>query len=108
MKGWIEAIDEISERNREIDNKLSPNKTEVRYITDFAKAILENANHIEVASSLAHEETIDFEDAQEIIDYQKEQINRCIERLQNYLGTTMRIRKMQKNKNRPYKHNKAF
>lgn len=49
---------------REIDNKLQPNRNQVRNIKECVKSILDRVNTIEVISNLAHEEIISFEIAQ--------------------------------------------
>lgn len=84
---WMRAISDMGKKEREISNILSPNKGEIRYIVDYAKSILEKAINIEMASSLGHEKVIDFEKSQQIIDWQKEQLERDIKYLQLMLSS---------------------
>jgi len=86
IERWSKGLDEMFERQREIDRKLSPSKSEINYVTSFARAIMEKANYIQFTSALAHEKVIEFEKAQQIIDWQKEQIKQDIRHLQCYLG----------------------
>lgn len=82
---WMDTINKMGERQREIDNKLSPNKLEIRYIVDYARAIAEKATRIEMASGLAHEKVLTFEMAQQIIDVQNEQLLKNIKHLKGLL-----------------------
>lgn len=85
MKEWIDTIGEIGERRRKENNKLTPSKGQIRYLVDYAKIFLEKANYIEFIFMLAHEEVISFEKAQEMIDWQREQIKMSLESFQYYL-----------------------
>lgn len=82
---WSNVINDSFERQREIDQKLSPSKSEIRYLVDYARVILEKATRIETVSALAHENVITFEKAQSVIDWQKQQLERDIKHLQMYL-----------------------
>jgi hypothetical protein len=86
FQDWSKVITEMGERDKEIDNMLTPSKGEIRYIIDNARSILEKATHIEMACLLAHEKVITFEQAQKIMDWQKEQLQRDIKHIQMYLN----------------------
>ncbi|KEK23923.1 hypothetical protein [Bacillus gaemokensis] len=79
-------IDDMLAKQREIDEKLSPSKYEMRYITDYARVIYDKAQLVNNASEMAHQGLIDFELAQKIMDTQKENIKSDIKYLQIYLG----------------------
>ncbi|WCK57426.1 hypothetical protein PP175_25500 (plasmid) [Aneurinibacillus sp. Ricciae_BoGa-3] len=83
---WNDAIRETGKKQQEIDNLLSPSKGQIPYIKDYAKALLENATHIDMASALAHEKVISFEQAQQIINFQKQEMIRKMEYLKQYLS----------------------
>lgn len=86
IEKWSKGIDAMFERQKEIDNKLSPSKGEMQYVMGFARAIAEKANYIQFTSAMAHEGIIAFEEAQKIIDWQKEQLKQDMKYLQRYLG----------------------
>jgi len=78
---WSKVITENWDRQREIDNTLSPTKGEIRYIVDYAKSILEKATRIDTVSNLAHEDVLSFEKGQQIIDWQVKQLIKDIKHL---------------------------
>lgn len=86
VEKWIDGIDRMFERQREIDQKLSPSRGEINYIKSYAHSILEKVSYIEFISALAHEGVIDFDMAQKIMDWQKQQIKKDVEYFKGYLG----------------------
>lgn len=86
MSDWMEAISEISQRNRDTINKLSPNKMQVNTIKSYTRAVNDRVNYIDCISLLRHEGIIDFETAQKLIDVQKDWLKQDIEYLKQYLG----------------------
>ncbi|MGH0945047.1 hypothetical protein ACQVTS_28515 [Bacillus mycoides] len=80
------AIDAMFARQREINEKLSPSKDEMRFVTDYAKVIYEHTQLMNNASEMAHQGLIDFELAQKIMNTQKKNIKRDIKYLQSFLG----------------------
>jgi len=83
---WSKGIKEMGEQEREIRNKLTPNKSELQNIVGCARSIYETVILMSNSSSLAHEGIMDFEIAQRILDTQKENIKENIKYLEVYLG----------------------
>ena len=83
---WTNVIHEMGKKERELNKKLSPSKSQIRCIVDYARAILEKANYMELVSSLGHEGEFSFERAQQIMNCQKEQMEHDIKSLLTYLS----------------------
>ncbi|MFL1672531.1 hypothetical protein [Paenibacillus dendritiformis] len=81
INSWSEVIDKIAERNKEVDEKLSPSQCEMRYVVDYGRIIYDKLQLINNASKMAHEGIIDFDTGQKIIDLQKKTLKRDIEYL---------------------------
>lgn len=85
MDKWMNIVESMSKKRREENNKLIPSKMQIKYLEDYSKLILTKINNISFTSALAHEGVINFEEAQEIIDWQRKQIEEDICFLQGYL-----------------------
>lgn len=85
INDWSNAIAKSWDRQREIDEKLTPSKGQMRYVTDFARNIDKVAQLMNNASEMAHQSIIDFDIAQKIMDTQKKNILKDIEYLKSYL-----------------------
>lgn len=81
INSWSEVIDKIAERNKEVDEKLSPSQSEMRYVVDYGRIIYDKLQLINNASKMAHEGIIDFDTGQKIIDLQKKTLKSDIEYL---------------------------
>jgi len=83
---WSEGIKQMGEERREINNKLSPNKSDIKNALSYAREIYETVVLMSNSSSFAHEDIISFEIAQKILDAQKKYIEESIKNLEIYLG----------------------
>ncbi|MGG3987431.1 hypothetical protein [Bacillus smithii] len=86
IEKWAETVDRMFKRQREIDQKLSPSKSEIKYIKSYTHSLMEKVDYIEFTSVLAHEGKIDFDMAQKIMNWQKQQIKKDVEYFKLYLG----------------------
>jgi len=86
ISNWPNTIKEIAEKEREISNKLSPNKSGMKNALAYSKELYETVVFMSNLSSLTHEGLIDFEIAQKILDAHKEDIKESIKYLEIYLG----------------------
>lgn len=85
LSEWTESIRSYGEIQQEIENKLTPNKTIIRYISDYTKVLNDKSGRIEWTSIMAHDGIISFEVAQRIIDFQVQQMLKDIDYLKGYL-----------------------
>jgi hypothetical protein len=83
---WSKATNVSSDKQREIDEKLSPSISQMQYVISYARTIYECTKIMKNASTMAHEGLIDFELAQKILDVQKKNIERGTICLQEYLS----------------------
>ena len=83
--GWNEAISKNFEQEKKKNEMLDPSKSEMRYITDYARSIDKKAQLMENASQMAHQGVIDFETGQKILNTQKEAIKKDIKYLTRML-----------------------
>jgi len=88
ITNWSEEIKKMGEERREINNKLSPNKSDLKNALSYAREIYETILLMSNSSSFAHEDIISFKVAQQILDAQKEYIKENINNLEIYLGTS--------------------
>jgi len=86
ITNWSEGIKKMGEERRELNNKLSPNKNELKNALSYVREIYEIVLLMSNSSSFAHEDIISFELAQQILDAQKEYIKENINSLEIYLG----------------------
>jgi len=89
---WSEGIKKMGEERREINNKLSPNKNDLRNALAYAKEIYETVLLMSNTSSFAHEDIVSFEIAQKILESQSIDIQENIRNLEIYLGIHKEIK----------------
>ncbi|MFB5758915.1 hypothetical protein [Paenibacillus medicaginis] len=85
IDAWSKGINNMFDRQKEIDEKLSPSRLEMKCVADYARSIDQKVQLMNNASQMAHDRIIDFESAQKIIDMQKKSIKRDIKYLQGLL-----------------------
>lgn len=78
LNSWAEIIDKLGEEERKRNDMLSPNKQEINYLVDYAQNISQQVDKISWTSVLAHEKIIEFDVAQEIIKFKKEELIRNV------------------------------
>ena len=83
---WTKGIKKMGETEREISNKLTPNKSQMNNALTYAREIYETVLFMSNSAMMAHEELIDFKIAQKLIDSQKNGIKESIKYLEVYLG----------------------
>ena len=86
ITNWSEGIKKMGEERRVLNNKLSPNKNDLKNALSYAREIYETVLLMSTSSSFAHEDIISFEVAQQILDAQKKYIEENINNLEIYLG----------------------
>lgn len=86
ITNWSEGIKQMGEERREINNKLSPNKSDMKNALSYAREIYETVLLMSNTASFAHEDIISFEVAQQILDGQKAYIKESIKNFEIYLG----------------------
>ena len=86
ITNWTQGIKQMGEERKEINNKLSPNKSDIRNALAYAKEIYETVVLISNTSDFAHEDIISFDVAQKILESQNINIQESIKHLEIYLG----------------------
>jgi len=86
ITNWSEGIKKMGEERRELNNKLSPNKSDMKNALSYARELYETVLLMSNSSSFAHEDIINFEVTQKILDAQKEYVKENIKSLEIYLG----------------------
>ena len=90
ITNWSEGIKKMGEERREINNKLSPNKSDMKNALSYTREIYETVLLMSNSSEFAHENIISFEVAQQILDAQKEYIEENIKNVEIYLGISQK------------------
>lgn len=71
--------------DREKSELLSPSKGQLRYVREYAAQVLAQAQNMEMLSALAHEGLIPAEQAQELINFQRDSLLRDLHYLTVYV-----------------------
>lgn len=85
IKGWSDVINKSFEESRRKNELLEPNKNMMRYYLDYAKAILSNAERVNMVWDLFEAKVFEKEHAQRVIDNHQEETARLINDLIGYL-----------------------
>ena len=85
VKGWSDVITKSFEEDRKKSEMLEPNKNMMRYYTDYAKAILNNAHRVNLLWDLFEGKVLSQEHAQRIIDNHQEETAELINHLIGYM-----------------------
>lgn len=79
MKINTDFVERILKNEREEDKRLSPSRSQVKYLVNYTEQIHELAKRIEVLSNLAHEGIISFEEAQKQLHWPTIQLKKNIQ-----------------------------
>lgn len=82
---WADVISKIGKSEREKSNILSPNRMRIRYLSDYATEIGRCVGMINSISKLAYEDIVPFDQAQKILEYQKELLYTDLLRMATYI-----------------------